>query len=55
MKILNWNLLRPKNEVVKLYALRQTSQNYLLDSSGKIIAKDIRGAELISTLEQLLP
>ncbi len=46
-----WN----ENEVVKLYALRQTSQNYLLDSSGKIIAKDIRGAELISTLEQLLP
>jgi peroxiredoxin len=57
---LNWtNLcsLEPwnENEVVKLYALRQTSQNYLLDSSGKIIAKDIRGAELISTLEQLLP
>jgi peroxiredoxin len=46
-----WN----ENEVVKLYALRQTSQNYLLDSSGKIIAKDIRGAELISTLEQLFP
>ena len=57
---LNWtNLcsLEPwnENEVVKLYALRQTSQNYLLDSSGKIIDKDIRGAELISTLEQLLP
>ena len=57
---LNWtNLcsLEPwnENEVVKLYALRQTSQNYLLDSSGKIIAKDIRGAELISALEQLLP
>ena len=57
---LNWtNLcsLEPwnENEVVKLYALRQTSQNYLLDSSGKIIVKDIRGAELFSTLEQLLP
>jgi len=46
-----WN----ENDVVKLYAMRQTSQNYLLDASGKIIARDIRGAELISTLEQLLP
>ena len=44
-----------ENEVVKLYALRQTSENYLLDASGKIIAKDIRGADLITTLEQLLP
>ena len=47
-------LLYEETEVVKPYALRQTSQNYLLDASGKIIAKDIRGADLITTLEQLL-
>ena len=46
-----WN----ENEVVKLYALRQTSQNYLLDASGKIIVVDIKGEELITSLEQLLP
>lgn len=46
----NWN----ENEIVKTYALRQVSQNYLLDSSGKILATDLRGDALLGTLEELL-
>jgi hypothetical protein len=45
-----WN----ENGVVKSYALRQVSQNFLLDNSGKIIATDLRGEDLINTLESLL-
>ena len=42
------------NEVVAKYALRQVSQNFLLDKNGIIIAKDLRGEELISKLGELL-
>lgn len=46
----NWG----NNEVVAKYALRQVSQNFLLDKNGIIIAKDLRGEELISKLDELL-
>ena len=39
--------------MVRMYALRQVSQNFLLDASGKIIATELRGEELIATLEEL--
>ena len=42
------------NDIVKTYALRQVSANFLLDNTGKIIAKDLIGDELIAKLEELL-
>jgi len=42
------------NAVAKLYGIRAIPQNLLLDPSGKIIAKNIRGAELTKTLDKLL-
>ena len=42
------------NEIVSTYALRQVSQNYLIDNTGKIIAKDLRGEDLINKLDECL-
>ncbi len=42
------------NEVVYNYALRQVSQNFLLDSQGKILATDLRGDELQNMLLSLM-
>jgi peroxiredoxin len=44
-----------ENEVVHLYALRQVSQNFLIDSTGTIVARDLRGEELMSKLAVLFP
>ncbi|MGN6416334.1 MAG: redoxin domain-containing protein [Pseudobacter sp.] len=41
------------NEVAKLYDIKAIPQNLLIDNEGKIIAKNIRGEELQTTLEQL--
>lgn len=43
-----------ENEVVATYALRQVSQNFLLDKNGIIIATDLRGDALNSKLNELL-
>ncbi len=44
-----WN-----NEVAAKYKVGTIPQNFLIDPNGKIIARDLRGAELHQRLEQLL-
>lgn len=44
-----WN-----NEVAGKYNVQSIPQNFLIDPQGKIIAKNLRGPELISRLEELL-
>jgi peroxiredoxin len=41
------------NEVAKLYDIKAIPQNVLLDNEGKIIAKNIRGEELQTKLQEL--
>ncbi len=43
------------NVVAKQYGIRAIPQNFLLDPTGKIIAKNIRGEELNKTLKELFP
>lgn len=42
------------NEVAKLYGVRSIPANYLIDPSGKIVAKGLRGEDLVSKLSTLL-
>ncbi len=42
------------NEAGKLYGITSIPQNLLLDKEGKIIAKNLRGAELDAKLEELI-
>ncbi len=44
-----WN-----NEVAVMYKVGSIPQNFLLDPNGKIIAKNLRGEELLRTLKTLL-
>ncbi|MEO6682764.1 MAG: TlpA disulfide reductase family protein, partial [Ginsengibacter sp.] len=43
-----------KNEVSVMYGISAIPQNLLVDPTGKIIAKNIRGEELHKTLERLI-
>ena len=43
------------NAVAKQYGIRAIPQNFLLDPTGKIIAKNIKGEELAKKLEEVLP
>ncbi|MET0463563.1 MAG: TlpA disulfide reductase family protein [Chitinophagaceae bacterium] len=42
------------NEVAKLYDVKAIPQNFLLDKDGKIVAKNVRGEELQTTLEEII-
>lgn len=42
------------NEVAKLYDIKAIPQNLLIDKEGKIVAKNIRGEELQTTLQELI-
>ncbi|MGI4806343.1 MAG: peroxiredoxin family protein, partial [Janthinobacterium lividum] len=44
-----WN-----NQVAKLYSIQSIPGNFLIDPTGKIIAKDLRGEELEQKLAQLI-
>lgn len=44
-----WN-----NEVAKMYGIRSIPQNYLIDPTGKIVAVNLRGADLEKKLAELL-
>lgn len=43
-----------QNDVAKEYGVQSIPQNFLLDPSGKIVAVNLRGEKLQSTLSQLL-
>ncbi|UYQ91171.1 TlpA family protein disulfide reductase [Chitinophaga horti] len=40
--------------LAKLYMVRSIPQNFLIDPKGKIVAKDLRGEQLIKKLEEIL-
>jgi len=42
------------NDVAKLYDVRSVPQNYLIGPDGKIIAKNLRGEELLRKLEEII-
>jgi len=42
------------NEVAKLYDIRAVPQNFLIDPNGKIIARNLRGEDLLNKLNELL-
>lgn len=43
------------NEAAVMYGISSIPRNFLLDPQGKIIARDLRGKELLDKLEELFP
>lgn len=57
---LNWpyhisDFQKWRGPLINLYEVKALPLNYLIDPTGKIIAKNLKGNVLISTLEQILP
>jgi len=48
------NLKKWKDPIALQYQIEQIPTTYLLDKTGKIIAKDLRGAELKAKVMELL-
>ena len=48
-ELIYWN-----SEIAKLYGVRAIPANYLVDSKGIIVARNLRGEELQTTLKALL-
>jgi peroxiredoxin len=46
--------LRSENEAARLYGIHGIPSNFLLDPTGKIIAKNLRGDDLLHKLEDVL-
>jgi peroxiredoxin len=44
-----------ENDVAKLYGIQSIPASFLLDKEGRIIAKNLRGAELEAKLAELMP
>ncbi len=49
------DLLKWRSPLVKTYDIKGIPASFLLDPTGKIIARDLKGNALISTLDQVLP
>ena len=49
------DLKNPYNEVATMYAIQAIPQNFLIDPSGKIVAKNLRGEDLAKKLAMLMP
>ena len=47
-------LLDRTSEIANMYGINAIPKNFLVDPSGKIIAKNLRGAELMATLQEVL-
>jgi peroxiredoxin len=47
-------LLDRTSEIANMYGIDAIPKNFLVDPSGKIIAKNLRGAELMNTLQEVL-
>lgn len=45
----------PENEAAKQYSVRAIPQNFLIDPTGKIVATNLRGADLKATVARFIP